>query len=147
MTLPASGAISLSNVSAEIGGGPTGSVSLAWVRDSTYYAYKDLNSIHGLTWFRAYSSNGNVVRSPLVTTTNCAVNCDNQNNSSGYDGIGGWTNCNPTVNVNCNQCGVDHGAYLQGNCNCACNCHVCNCEYSNCNCNCACACGDGGGGA
>ena len=147
MAMPGSGTISLWDVNNQIGNG-TGEMSLFWVSSNTVYNFKDLNSLHGLAWFTAYSSNGGISRGTTWTTTNCATNCASQTNPKGfpqsyannYNCPSPNTNCTLIANVNCNQCGTSHGTYLQGNCNCACNCYVCNCAYNNCNCNCNCDC-------
>lgn len=161
MTLPWSGPISLMSVNAEIGNG-SGAMSLAWVRDHSYYAYRDLNSIHGLTWFQAVSSQNNVGRNTDQTVSNCGNNCGGRQHlnptqsaypydcrynpgghpewigfdgRAGYGGDGGLTDCNPFTSTNCDQCGYASGpAMLQKNCNCNCNCWNCNCYYTNCNC-------------
>lgn len=137
MTLPSSGFISFAHLNAEIGNG-SNAISMAWVKGNTVYGYADFGSIRGLTYFRAYSSNGNISRSAGSTVTNCATNCASQQNGYGFDFDGGQTNCIALAATNCNQCGTDHGAHLQANCNCACNCYVCNCHWNNCNCNCNC---------
>lgn len=157
MTLPASGQIAISDLNAEIGNG-TGQIGLNWVQAYSYYGFTDMNSIHGLAWFNAWSSTGSVSRGSSWTTTNCATNCYAQSdNCLSYGGktrtatelrnlgvLLSSTNCNATTAVNCNQCGYNHGSYLQGNCNCNCNCYNCNCSYANCvcNCDCNCNCGD-----
>lgn len=155
MTLPASGEISIASVNTEVGAAATTSRGLDWVQSNTYYGFKDLNSIHSLAWFTAYSSVNSVSRGSTWTTTNCTTNCASQRNTQGYPTNLGQcyspsdnTNCTAIAASNCNQCGYSHGTYLQGNCNCACNCYVCNCNYNNCNCNCNCVCSsDGGDGA
>ena len=142
MTLPASGVIRISNINTEIGNSVNAHLGLSWVQSNTYFSYRNLNSVHGLTWFNAVSSKNSVDRGSTWTTTNCLANCTSQcSNPSGYSGS--LTVCNLIANANCNQCGYSHGTYLQANCNCACNCYVCNCSYNNCNCNCYCS-SDGG---
>ena len=138
MTLVATGLISLALLNTELGVAATTARSLSWVQSNTYYGYKDLNSIHGLTWFTAVSSQNSLTRSAGASTSNCAgANCAGQSNP-GWDGVGGLTNCTPKQTTNCNQCGYNNGLYLQANCNCNCNCANCNCVYNNCNCNCDC---------
>lgn len=142
MTLPASGAISLSQVSTECGQGATSTRALSWVQSNTYYSYTNMNSLHGLAWFTPVSSQNSVSRTTGATTTNCAGNCTNLDPNC-YNC--GTCECNPfpwpaanydTPNgsSNCNQCGYGHGTQLQANCNCNCNCANCVCSSSNCNC-------------
>lgn len=137
MTLAATGALSLSNVNTEIGVAAGTARALSWVQTNTFYAYKNINSLHGLTWFNAVSSQNSITRTTAATTLNCAANCAGQWNPSNFDFVGGQTNCTAHYALNCNQCAYSHGTYLQANCNCNCNCAVCNCNYNNCNCDCA----------
>lgn len=148
MTLPASGTISLANVNTEVGASAGTTRALSWVQSNTYYAYTNLNALHGLMWFTAVSSQNSVNRTAGSTTTNCTSNC------TSYDanchacttcecGPVAWTAPNyavPNQSVNCNQCGYSHGTYLQGNCNCNCNCANCVCSSNDCNCDCGCSC-------
>lgn len=127
----------MSQVKTEVGLAVGSPMSLGWIKANSAFAYSNLNSIRGLTWFKAVSSQNSCTRTAGSTTTNCAANCSSQQNYSGY--AFPQSNCNAIASTNCNQCGYDHGTYLQANCNCNCNCWVCNCSYSNCNCNCDCS--------
>ena len=133
MTLPVSGALGFAHVNTERGAAARTPMSLGWVRSNTYYSYKNLGSIHGLTWFNPASSKNSVTRTVSSTVTNC-VNAvvTIQGNPSRFTGT--LTNCTKRVTTNCAQCGYLHGLQLQANCNCNCNCAACNCNYSNCNC-------------
>ena len=148
MTLAATGLIGFANVVTEIGAASGAAMSLGWIKTNSYYQYKDLGSIHGLTWFKAVSSKNSVTRTTAATTTNCANAVTTvQTNTKNFKGSGsshfggtyigstaGLTNCNARVVQNCDQCAYDHGTYLQKNCNCNCNCAACNCDYKACNC-------------
>lgn len=137
MTLAATGQISVSDINVERGVSSTTQTALSWLQSNTRYAYKDMNSIHGYAWFTAVSSKNSVSPTPSGLFSNCTNSNCTQLNNSGFDGAGGWTNCN--IIANCNQCSYSHGTYLQANCNCNCNC-ASNCSYNNCNCNCNCTC-------
>ena len=150
MTLPASGALGFAQVNAEIGAAARTPMSLGWVRTNSYYAYHNLGSIHGLTWFAPLSSQNSITRTVNQTVTNC-VNAvaTVQGNPSHFRGI--LTNCVKRVVTNCDQCAYNHGTQLQANCNCNCNCSACNCNYTacapvvvNCNNNCNNTCYGGG---
>lgn len=146
MSLPASGSISISQLNTEVGAAVATQRALSWLQTNSALGYKDLGSIRGLTFFAAVSSGNSITRTAAATTTNCVTNCVSQQNPSGFDGVGGLTNCTLRTSVNCNQCGYAHGGGLiQANCNCNCNCYNCNCNYNNCNCdcNCNCNCADG----
>ena len=126
MTLPVSGAISLSQVSVEVGQASTYSASLNWVKSITKDSVSNMNALYGRSYYQS-SLDGN---------------CDNGNCTSAV-GAGdlNCVNCSLTA-INCANC--DAQSWLQAGTNCACtyNCdqhtdqpYNCNC---NCNCNCAC---------
>ena len=122
MTLPSSGQIALSDVSAETG---QTSPSLSWVKSNTKDSVSDMGSLYGRTYYQ----------------NNNAGNCDNGNctNNCNCGNIGG-DNCFISGPVDCSNC--DSQAWLQSNCNCNC---TYNCNYSatashNCRCNCNCDC-------
>lgn len=122
MTLPSSGQIALSDVSAETG---QSSPSLSWVKANTKDSVSDMGSLYG----RAYYQNNNAGN---CSNGNCANNCNCGNI--------GDANCFVSGTVNCANC--DGQAWLQANCNCACtyNCANCTGGSHNCNCNCNCDC-------
>lgn len=137
MPIPSSGPISFLDINAQIGNG-SNPMSLAWVRDNTYFAKKDLASIRGYSWYAAQWSHGLSVRNDSAVTPNCATQCQcSQANPSAFNAA--LKNCTYTRPSNCNQCTAER-AYLQPNCNCNCNCANCQQNYNNCNCNCDCDC-------
>lgn len=145
MTLPASGTMSLGAIRTEAAA--SGAFGLNWLASNmkSFGGY-NLSSEYNLAWIQRNNVAANCTLN-MSGQCNCVVNCAAvQTNSSGYDGVGGLTNCNANSACNCN-CNCDNRAWLQVNCNCAAaygynNCAY-NCDYTNCNCNCNCsACGD-----
>jgi hypothetical protein len=128
MTLTASGPISFQNINTEIGVAVGSSMSLGWVQAHSHYAYHDLNSIYGLTWFAA-SYSQSVSRTVSSTTPNCLQYCQSLQNCYDYPNYDTIIN-----NVNCAAGSYAEAAKLQKNCNCNCNCWNCYCTSSNCNC-------------
>ena len=128
MTLPASGTITLSQVSTEVGYAANTQMSLSWVSSNSKDALKAMNGLYGRGWYQKTNA-GN------CNNGNCTANCNCGNIQC--------RNCVITGGVNCVNC--DSRAWLQANCNCAC---TYNCTYGavtyNCDCNCYCDCGDGG---
>lgn len=125
MTLPASGAIAMSNFNVELGQASTYSGSMSWVKSLTKAAQVS-NSFNGY-YSKAYYQR------------NADGNCNNGNcASAGGNCTFQCTNCT-LATVNCANC--DAQKWLQNNCNCACtyNCtQVANVLYD-CNCNCQCS--------
>jgi len=130
MTLPASGAISFTDLRNETGGAAAGRGyvdTMSWVQSSSKRTkggptgvINDMNSLHGLAYYQD-SSSGN------CSNGNCTSNCNCGNK-----------NCNDCLisgNVNCVNC--DQGPFLQPNCNCAC---TYNCTTSQVSFNCDCQC-------
>lgn len=126
MTLPASGAISLSQFSVEAGQASTYSASLSWVYSNTK------------TGQQSYAMNAYYSKAYYLKTN--AGNCNNANCTA----IPGnctfqCTNCTK-VTVNCVNC--DARSWFQTNCNCACtyNCTLVTNVLYDCNCDCDCQC-------
>jgi len=128
MTLPSSGAISISDVSEAIGQAPTYSTSLSFLNDLILPAQRpstpSLSAFYNLNYYQS-SMNGNCDNG----NCNCACNCS------------GNIQCNncSTANINCANC--DTQSWLQTGANCACtyNCSTIQDIVYNCNCNCACS--------
>lgn len=164
MVTPASGAISLWNINAEIGNG-SNAISLNWLRSNTKDGIKDLNSSRSRAWYQKTNA-GNCNNGNCATNCNCGFGqcvCAVPNNCGvEADCIGGncygncaacgfgtavcnncnCNNCTACYNINCANC--DARAWLQGNCNCACtyNCSPSGTVSYNCgNCACLCQCG------
>ena len=125
MTLPASGAISLSQVSVEVGQAATYSASLNWVKSITKDSVSNMASLYSRSYYQS-SIDGN------CNNGNCA-------NPAGGGNIN-CVNCSLEALANCSNC--DTQAWLQGGVNCACtyNCTQIADQLTNCNCNCACHC-------
>ena len=124
MTIPAIGAISISQFNTEYGQAATYAGSLSWIQanaktgQNTY----DMNNYHGKAYFQMNTA-GNCNNGNCTSNCNCGdINCGN---------------CVITGTVNCANC--DTRAWLQTNCNCAC---TYNCTYGgvsiNCDCDCNC---------
>jgi len=126
MTLPASGTISLSNFSTEIGNPSNAAMDMNWIYANTKSGQQAYNlaNYYSKAWYQR-NADGN------CNNGNCACNCNC-----------GDLNCNNCgqAPINCANC--DTRAWFQNNCNCACtyNCTPVNCISFNCNC----ACCDGG---
>lgn len=126
MTLPASGTISMSQFSTEMGQSSTYSASLQWVYDNTKSTQRpspnNMGGYYNKAWYQK-TNDGN------CNNGNCTSNCNCGNIQC--------TNCYISGNVNCVNC--DSRNWLQNNCNCAC---TYNCNYGpvsyNCDCNCNC---------
>ena len=128
MTLPASGPISVSDVSQQIGQAPTYSTDLSFLNNLILPAQRpsapSLSAFYNLNYYQSTNngacSNGNC---------NCACNCS------------GNIQCNncSTANINCANC--DTQSWLQTGANCACtyNCSTIQDIVYNCNCACACS--------
>ena len=131
MTLPASGQISLSTFSTEMGQAATFSISLAWIQGNTKAgqqpATENMGGYYGKAWYQR-NADGN------CNNGNCTSNCNCGNIQC--------NNCTISGAVNCANC--DTRAWLQNNCNCACtyNCNTAATSY-NCDCNCDCNCNCG----
>ena len=125
MTLQSSGQIAISDVSTELGLGPTYSSSLAFLNGylKTPASPPNMTAFYGTTYYQ----------------NNTAGNCNNGNcgNNCNCGNIGD-SNCFIIGPVNCANC--DGKAYLQANCNCACTYNCANCSGGSHNCNCACDC-------
>jgi hypothetical protein len=129
MTLPASGAISISAVNIEIGQVSTFSTDMAWIKanakttiNGAVNVISDFNSLHDKAWY----------------ANNTAGACNNGNCTTGSGNCGNinCANCFNTSLTNCVNC---DGAtsFLQPNCNCACT-YNCTSNQVSINCNCAC---------
>lgn len=127
MTLPASGAIAISNFNTELGQVATYSGSMSWIKGLTKAAQVS-NSFNGY-YSKAYyqrNADGNCNNGNCTTAAgNCTFQC---------------TNCTVSV-INCANC--DAQKWLQNNCNCACtyNCTLNTNVLYDCNCNCNCCSG------
>lgn len=125
MTIPASGTISLSNFSTEMGQASNYSASLSWIKSKAKVQYNDFNSYRGMVYYQKTNAgncnNGNC---------NCQCNCS-QCGLTECDCVecgfcGQCTNC--IYPHNCVQCvlsaancvNCDATPLLQTNCNCAC---------------------------
>jgi hypothetical protein len=125
MTLQSSGQIAISDVSTELGLGPTYSSSLGFLNGylKSPASPPNMTAFYGTTYYQ----------------NNTAGNCNNGNCSNNCNcGNIGDANCFIIGNVNCANC--DGQAYLQANCNCACTYNCANCSGGSHNCNCACDC-------
>ena len=130
MTLPASGLISLRDISLETGNVANYASSLNWANSLTKpeqrVAIPNLNFYHSKAYIQR-NNEGNC-------TQNCTVDCDCGVYDSG-------TNCIPIDNVNCINC--DSRPWLQTNCNCQIPSYY-NCTYRHttvdCDCDCNCNC-------
>ena len=128
MTLPASGPISVGNVSVEIGQSATFTDNLNFLNNLIVSGQRPGNPAMNAFYSKAYFQNttqGN------CSNGNCTNNCNCGNIQCTNCFISGYTNC-----VNC-----DTQAWLQTNCNCGPAGY--NCNYSTTalyNCNCACNC-------
>jgi hypothetical protein len=126
MTLPASGTISISNVSVEIG------------QSATFT--DDLGFLNGLLLSPANPANLAAFYSMQYLQRTDQGACDNGNCTNNCNcGNIQCTNCYINGPTNCANCQTQK--YLQLNCNCACtyNCSVCNGASYNCNCACNCS--------
>lgn len=128
MTLPASGAISISDVSVEIGQSSSYSTDLDFLNQqilsSLRPATPSLTAFYSLNYYQN-TTNGNCNNGNV---SNCNCNCGNIQ----------CNNCTNCGNIDCANC--DSRAWLQTGANCACtyNCNSYATSY-NCNCNCACS--------
>lgn len=127
MTLPASGQISVSDISQEIGQAATYSTSLDFlnglIRSDQRPATPAMTGFYGKTYFQNTADGANCANGNCTSNCNCGnIQCNN---------------CLITGSVNCGNC--DSQAWLQNNCNCACtyNCTRAETTYA---CNCACNC-------
>jgi hypothetical protein len=129
MTLPASGAISMSNFNVEAGLASNNPNSMSWVYANTKAGQQSysFSNYYSKAWYQRNVDNCN--------NGNC--NCGNCNC---YDFPQNCVNCFQTQ---CIAGNCDARAWFQNNCNCD-NGAIFNCNYnvwqSNCNCNCACNC-------
>jgi len=145
MTLPAhQGQISYNQVNTELGHSATAQLAASNIYahgNATFgIQYYNLDAIHGYVYYAVTASTGYGMTSTTTTTYCSYANSGFQDNQSGFDGGGGFTNCYPRFAYGSNQCGYNPGTFLCPNCNCVCNCNYCNCNYNNCNCNCDCSC-------
>jgi len=128
MTLPASGAISVSQISTEIGQASTYSTDLGFLNGlilpSLRPAAPTLTAFYNLNYYQS-SMNGD------CNNGNCNCNCNCSGNIQ-------CNNCS-TATVVCANC--DTQQWLQTGANCACtyNCSTIQDIVYNCNCNCACS--------
>jgi hypothetical protein len=124
MTLPSSGAISMSTYSVEMGQASTFANSMSWINARAKVTNNAMGGHYNKAWYQR-NQDGN------CNNGNCTSNCNCGNIQC--------TNCVIAGGVNCANC--DGQAWLQANCNCACayNCTTGLVSY-NCNCACACAC-------
>lgn len=156
MTLPSSGPIAISNVTTELGLGPTYSASLSFLNGYMLnpQAAPNLGQFYGLTYFQNNNQgncdNGNCgnCNCPSTNCTNCNCNCGNIQCTQCLP-FGAFTSqCSNCSGVACTNC--QSQSYLQANCNCSGG-YNCNCNATvgyNCgaaasatyNCNCACNC-------
>jgi len=129
MTLPATGAISISAINTEVGRPSTYTTDMSWIKanakntiNGATGVINDFNSLHDKAWY----------------ANNTAGNCDNGNCATGSGNCGDTNciNCYNTALGNCTNC---DGAtsFLQPNCNCAC---TYNCTSNQVSYNCACQC-------
>ena len=124
MTLPASGTISMSQFSVEMGQASTYSANMAWINANAKVASNSMSGHYGKAWY----------------LKNNAGNCNNANNGVAYNCNCGSINCVNCLNciaINCVNC--DARAWLQANCNCACT-YNCNLYLVSTNCDCQCGC-------
>jgi hypothetical protein len=125
MTTPASGAIGVSTVNAEMGhGGPTG---LEWLKNEIKPSLRTnpprLSAFYGMNYFQN-NNEGNCANGNCTADCNCGnIQCTNCL-------IAGYTNC-----LNC-----DDKAYLQPGANCGPAGYNCVTSETSYNCNCACNC-------
>jgi len=125
MTLPASGPISIGDVSVEIGQAATFT--------------DDLSFLNGLLLTPAGSPNMGAFYSKAYFQQNTAGNCNNANCTNNCNcGNIQCTNCFISGTTNCTNCQPQ--AYLQTNCNCACTYNCVTSATATYNCNCACNC-------
>ena len=108
MTLPASGAIAISDFNTLLGNASGTALAISTIQSLGKSGSYSLNAYYGMNYFQSNAlgncNNGNCA----TATSNCYQNC---------------TNCSPLATVNCANC--DTKAYIQANCNCAC---TCNCS-------------------
>lgn len=127
MTLPASGTISMSQFSVEMGQASWYAASMSWINSNAKVASNSMSGHYGKAWYKK---------------TN-AGNCNNSYNGVVYNCNCGALNCWQCINciaINCVNC--DARNWLQANCNCACTYNCSLTTYSSdCNCNCDCQCG------
>jgi hypothetical protein len=127
MTLPASGQIAISDVSAKIGQAATFSTSLNFlnglIRSDQRPATPSMTAFYNKNYFQNTADGANCANG------NCTANCNCGNIQC--------NNCTIAGTINCGNC--DTQAWLQNNCNCACtyNCTTAATSYA---CNCACNC-------
>ncbi|CAB5220233.1 hypothetical protein UFOVP235_15 [uncultured Caudovirales phage] len=129
MTLPASGTISMSQFSTEMGQAATYSATIAWINANAKVASNSLSGHYGKAWYNKYvGTNCNTGNCPVYLTSNCGI----------YQ-------CQNCLLAN-SQCSTNDGrSWLQANCNCGgpYNCNVSasftyDCACINCDCNCNC---------
>ena len=125
MTLPASGPISIGDVSVEIG------------QSATFT--DDLSFLNGLLLTPAGSPNMSAFYSKAYFQANNQGNCNNANCTNNCNcGNIQCTNCFISGTTNCLNCQPQ--SYLQTNCNCACTYNCVTSATATYNCNCACNC-------
>lgn len=126
MTLPASGAISMSQFSVEMGQASTYSANMAWINANAKVASNSMSGHYGKAWYLKNNAGNCANGNCTAVAGNCTFQCVN------------CTNCNA---INCVNC--DARAWLQANCNCACtyNCTQNTNVLYDCNCNCCTNCG------
>ena len=125
MTLPASGPISIGDVSVEIGQAATFTDDLSFLNGLLLTPASPANM--GAFYSKAYFQNNT---QGACDNGNCTNNCNCGNIQCTNCFISGYTNC-----VNC-----DTQAWLQTNCNCACTYNCVTSATALYNCNCACNC-------
>lgn len=126
MTLPASGSISISDCSVEIGQAPTFSDNLGFLNSGILETQRPGNPNMSAFYSLAYFQNN--------AQGNCNNgNCTNQCNCGNIQ----CNNCIITGTVDCANCQSQQ--WFQNNCNCACT-YNCQQGATTYNCNCACNC-------
>lgn len=127
MTLQASGQISVSDVSQEIGEAATFSTDLNFlnglIRSDQRPSNPSMTGFYNKAYFRNTADGANCANGNCTSACNCGnIQCNN---------------CTIAGTINCGNC--DSQSWLQNNCNCACtyNCSTAETTYA---CNCACNC-------